>query len=204
MSETVDRAMRRLAEVASSRGVPGLRRQAMSQINLEVSLLQIELEPLTVPADAARWWTSWDVEDLAFLHDDDFIAHPPLTALAERQLIIGLEHPHVLLPVMREEKRELALELAAGGSPGGRVFEIDFHGGEIRLIGSNMADLVDLLSDALEGSVGRTADHERLISWDTYADLVGRRYAALGRVSINPYDRGSWPTSWLHAAGHDD
>jgi len=197
-------ALDELTAIGSELGYRAPRRRAdTEELNSEIVLAREYLSPLVIPQEVIDFW-AWDPSSFEVLDAAEIRVLSPLTALKEVEFMDELGFPGVLLPVAREEKRLLAVELGTDTHPGMRLFEIGFHGENLSLLGIGVSDLIELFSEAIDLSSEKGNPGEwgtGIIDWDIYNRVTGDRYELNGEMTVDPFEKTQWHEHWLTAAG---
>ncbi|MCP3883157.1 MAG: hypothetical protein GY701_32875 [Sulfitobacter sp.] len=203
MEVMLEESIERLAAISEVFGFAGPQRLDGRAGDRELEKLQRATGPYRVPSELSAWWKGWDPASTAVLADTQIQLLTVERALEEWEFLRELEYPRLLLPVGREEKRLLCVELGTDSHLGSRLFELGFHGENLTLLGVGVSAFIDLIVESLERtrSTGSVNQYPGAIDWEIYAQICEQAHREFGSVRFDEHNRTEWPAHWLEVAG---
>ncbi len=205
MSVLLGEAIERYATVCKKAGRSGpvkIDRETPEQAKGFEELIDA-LSPAVLPSELVAFWSEWDPRSFTGLAESDIGLLSPSRANEEWKHTVRNRFPPILLPFAAEEKRLLALELVTESHPGSRLFELDFHGNLLPLLGVGVSDFINMVADTIEQSYrrGPYTDNGDPVAMVVYEEVLHTAQAAFGDVVLDNHDRSTWPDYWLLPIG---
>lgn len=200
----LEESINRFGTIAESFGQTGLRPNVPgSEPRDEIEALRRALAPARLPEELESWWAGWDPTSAAFVEASAFRLFTPAVALESWEFCASLDFPRALLPICDEEKRMLAIEVSTSSHPGSRLFEIDFHGEYLTMLGVGVSGLIDLISESLERSHASSVPnpYPGPINCEIYSDVIREAEQSFGSVRVDSHQKSVWPQHWLDEEG---